>query len=338
MKQAFLAIFLLFILTIVGAGWWFWRDMQTQLHAPLNLAADIDFTIAPGMSLQAVCRELHRTELMPRAYYLLLEARRQNKQGQLQAGEYLIKQGTTPLQLLDQFVSGKVKQYALTLIEGWTFAQVMGAIKNNGHLLQDLTTTDNAQLMPALGLKEHNPEGLFFPDTYLFPGNTTDIEVLRKAYARMQQILDEEWQQRADGLPYNSTYEALIMASLVEKETGLDEERPMIAGVFVRRMQKGMPLQTDPTIIYALRDKFDGNLRKQDMVINSPYNTYINTGLPPTPIAIAGRGSIHAALHPDDGNALYFVAKGGGAHHFSDTLSEHNKAVSKYQLGNHDNE
>jgi UPF0755 protein len=154
----------------------------------------------------------------------------------------------------------------------------------------------------------------------------------------MQQILDEEWQQRADGLPYNSTYEALIMASLVEKETGVDEERPMIAGVFVRRMQKGMPLQTDPTIIYALRDKFDGNLRKQDMVINSPYNTYINTGLPPTPIAIAGRGSIHAALHPDDGNALYFVAKGGGAHHFSDTLSEHNKAVSKYQLGNHDNE
>lgn len=337
MKQTFLVIFFLFIAVMVGTGWWFWRDMQTQLHAPLNLAADIDFTITPGMSLQAVCSELRRTELMPRAYYLLLEARRQNKQGQLQAGEYLIKQGTTPLQLLDQFVSGKVKQYALTLIEGWTFAQVMDAIRNNGHLVQTSGTSD-VQLMLSLGLREQNPEGLFFPDTYFFPGETTDVEILRKAYARMQQILDEEWQRRADGLPYTSPYAALITASLVEKETGLNEERPMIAGVFVRRMQKGMPLQTDPSIIYAMHDMFDGNLRKQDMVINSPYNTYINTGLPPTPIAIAGRASIHAALHPDSGNALYFVAKGGGAHHFSDTLSEHNKAVARYQLGNQANE
>lgn len=338
MKQAFLAIFFLFTAAMAGAGWWFWRDMQTQLHTPLNLATDIDFTITPGMSLQAVCRELQQIELMPQAYYLLLEARRQNKQGQLKAGEYLIKRGTTPLQLLDQFVAGKVKQYALTLIEGWTLVQIMAAIRNHGHLVQTLTATDKVQVMQTLGLQEQNPEGLFFPDTYHFPGTTTDIEFLRMAHARMQKILDEEWQQRADGLPYNSPYEALIMASLVEKETGLDEERPVIAGVFIRRMQKGMPLQTDPTIIYAMQDKFDGNLKKQDMVINSPYNTYTNTGLPPTPIAIAGRDSIHAALHPDGGNSLYFVAKGGGAHHFSDTLTDHLKAVAKYQLGNQDNE
>jgi len=275
---------------------------------------------------------------MPRAYYLLLEARRQNKQGRLKAGEYLIQRGTTPLQLLDQFVAGKVKQYALTVIEGWTFAQIMDAIRNNGHLVQILTTSDKIQVMQALELPEQNPEGLFFPDTYHFPGTTTDIAFLHKAYARMQNILDEEWQQRADGLPYNSPYEALIMASLVEKETGLDEERPMIAGVFIRRLQKGMPLQTDPTIIYAMQDRFNGNLSQQDMGINSPYNTYINTGLPPTPIATAGRDSIHAALHPEAGTALYFVAKGGGTHHFSDTLSEHKKAVAKYQLGNQDNE
>jgi UPF0755 protein len=333
MRQTFLVIFFLIIFVIGGTGWWLWRDMQTQLHAPLNLAADTDFIITPGMSLQVVCSELQRTEMMPSAYYLLLEARRQNKQGQIQAGEYLIKQGTTPLQLLDQFVNGKVKQYSLTLIEGWTFAQIQDAISKNSHLVPTLNTGD-LQIIQSLGLTEQNPEGLFFPDTYQFPGKTTEVAFLRKAYARMQTILDEEWQQRADGLPYNSPYEALILASLVEKETSLNEERPMIAGVFIRRMQKGMPLQTDPTIIYALHDKFDGNLRKEDMVINSPYNTYIHTGLPPTPIAIAGRASIHAALHPDSGNALYFVATGGGAHHFSDTLGEHNKAVAKYQLGN----
>ena len=337
MRQGFLSIFLLISVAMIGTGWWFWRDMQIQLHAPLNLAADIDFTVTPGMSLQSVCRELQRTELMPQAYYLMLEARLQNLQGQIKSGEYLIKQGTTPLQLLDQFVAGKVKQYALTMIEGWTFAQIMDAIRNNGHLIQTLTSS-NAQVVQALGMKEQSPEGLFFPDTYYFPGNTTDIEFLSKAHARLEKILDEEWQQRSDDLPYGSPYAALILASLVEKETGSKEERPMIAGVFIRRLLNGMPLQTDPTIIYAMQDKFNGNLGKKDMVINSPYNTYTNSGLPPTPIAIAGRDSIHAALHPDSGNSLYFVAKGGGAHHFSATLNEHNKAVAKYQLGNHDNE
>ena len=338
MKQTALVVFLVLSAVASSAGWWFWRDMQIQLHAPLNLAADIDFTISPGMSLQAVCKELRRIELMPQAYYLYLEVRLQKKQGQLKAGEYLIKQGTTPLQLLDQFVNGKVEQYAVTLIEGWTFTQIMDEIRKSSHLMQTLNVTDNMQLMHALNAVERNPEGLFFPDTYLFPGNTTDIEFLHRAYVRQQQILNEEWQQRADELPYNSPYDALIMASLIEKETALAEERPMIAGVFVRRLQKGMPLQTDPTIIYAMADKFNGNLTKEDMSIDSPYNTYLHVGLPPTPIAMAGRESIHAALHPEGGNALYFVAKGGGAHQFSDSLSEHNKAVAKYQLDLQKNE
>jgi len=334
MKQAVLAIFLLLTATLGCAGWWFWHDMQTQLHSPLNLAADIDFTIKPGMSLQAVCKELQRTELMPQAYYLLLEARLRQNARQIKAGEYLIKHGTTPLQLLDQFVAGKVKEYALTLIEGWTVAQVLHEIKNNGHLAQTLNGNERGQLLQALGItEEQNPEGLFFPDTYHFPGNSTDVELLRRARVRMQQILAEEWQQRADGLPYNSPYEALIMASLVEKETGLPEERPLIAGVFVRRLQKRMPLQADPTVIYALGDQFTGDIRKLDMAIDSPYNTYTNSGLPPTPIALAGRDSLHAALHPDGGSALYFVAKGDGAHHFSDTLNEHEKAVARYQRG-----
>ncbi|MGH8120408.1 MAG: endolytic transglycosylase MltG, partial [Gammaproteobacteria bacterium] len=191
----------------------------------------------------------------------------------------------------------------------------------------------------ALGMAgAQDPEGLLFPDTYHFPGNTPDSELLRRARMRMQKILEKEWRQRADGLPYNSPYEALIMASLVEKEASLPEERPLIAGVFVRRLQKGMPLQADPTIIYALGDKFDGNIRKPDMAIDSPYNTYLNAGLPPTPIAMPGRDSLYAALHPDNGNALYFVAKGDGAHHFSDTFTEHQKAVSMYQLGNGGNE
>ena len=333
MKQAVLAVFLLLTATLGCAGWWFWHDMQTQLHNPLNLAADTDFIIKPGMSLKAICGELQRTELMPQAYYLLLEARLRQKEGQIKAGEYLIKRGTTPLQLLDQFVAGRVKQYAVTLIEGWTVTQALHALKNNNHLVQTLNGTDRAQLLQALGLTEElDPEGLFFPDTYHFPGNATDVELLHRARMRMQQILDEEWQKRADGLPYHSPYEALIMASLVEKETSLPEERPLIAGVFVRRLLKGMPLQTDPTIIYALGDKFDGNIRKQDMAVDSPYNTYINTGLPPTPIALSGRASLHAALHPDNGNALYFVARGDGGHHFSESLSEHKKAVAKYQL------
>lgn len=334
MKTTILAAFLT-LTTVVGfSGWWFWRDMQAQLHAPLSLAAAVDFTITPGMSLKSVCRELQKTELLPKAHYLWIAARLQGRERQIKAGEYLIAPGTTPAQLLDQFIAGKVKHYALTLIEGWTLNRVLDEIKHNGQLVHSLDTSEHFRILAMVGLEDKaSAEGLFFPDTYHFTRGTTDVEFLRRASRRMQKILAEEWQQREAGLPYNTPYEALIMASLIEKETAVPEERPLIAGVFVRRLQKGMPLQTDPTVIYALGEDFDGNLRKEDMAIASPYNTYVHAGLPPTPIAIPGREAVHAALHPEEGTALYFVAMGNGAHHFSETYSEHMKAVARYQKG-----
>ena len=194
----------------------------------------------------------------------------------------------------------------------------------------DYSDLDN--LLVQLGYPKQHPEGLFFPDTYHFPRATTDKEFLQRAYQRLQTVLEEEWQQRAENLPYQSAYEALIMASIIEKETGLASERETIAGVFVRRLNKKMKLQTDPTVIYAMGQQFDGNIRKKDLSIDSPYNTYRYKGLPPTPIALAGREAIYAALQPQDGKALYFVAKGDGSHYFSETLAEHNSAVAKYQL------
>ena len=332
MKQALIVITLLLVTVICASALWLWNDMQTVLNSPLPNNTAVDFTIQPGMSLQSISNRLRVAGLIRQPYYLVYEARRTRKEGKLKAGEYVINPGTTPRQLLDQFISGKVKQYAITLIEGWTFAQLMETINNNSVLTQTLDPADSSSVMSAIGQPGISPEGQFFPDTYHFPRGTTDLDFLRRAYNAMQRILSEEWEQRAENLPYKTPYEALIMASLVEKETGLNEERTEIAGVFVRRLQKGMKLQTDPTVIYAMGNNFDGNLRREDLSIDSPYNTYVFAGLPPSPIALPGRESIHAALHPADDKSLYFVAKGDGSHHFSDTLDEHNKAVAKYQL------
>ena len=334
-KQAAIAIFVLLI-TITGiSAWWFWHDMQSQLNTPLALESSLAYTIRTGMSLQAVTNELNQKGVLNKPYYLSLEARRQGKERQIKAGEYHIQPGTTPLQLLDQFIEGKVIQYQLTLVEGWNFSQVMNELRNNEHLVHTLESYDASSVVTGLGLPMLNPEGQFFPDTYHFPANTTDIEFLKRAYEKMQQVLAEAWEQRAENLPYQSVEEALVMASIIEKETGLAEEREQIAGVFIRRLQKGMLLQTDPTVIYAMGESFDGNIRHKDLDIDSPYNTYRYIGLPPTPIALAGYDAIHAALHPQDGNTLYFVAKGDGSHHFTTTLVEHNKAVAKYQLNKH---
>ena len=338
MKRAIVFLSLLLIVIAGICGLWFWHDMQTQLHAPLELNSEIDFIIQPGMSLKSVGAELENLGLIKRPYYLLIEARRQGREGRIKAGEYVIGPGTTPLQLLDQFVAGKVKQYAITLIEGWTFAQVMDAVKNDVILKQTLNSIDGNNVMLALQEPGLSPEGQFFPDTYHFPRGTTDIQFLQRAHAKMQEVLAEEWQDRAAGLPYQTLYAALILASLIEKETGLSEERADIAGVFVRRLQRDMKLQTDPTVIYAMGKDFDGNIRRKNLEIDSPYNTYLYAGLPPTPIALPGRESVHAALHPGDGNTLYFVAKGDGSHHFSETLAEHNEAVAKYQLNSQKDE
>lgn len=333
MKQTLLLIALLLLLAAGTTALWFWHDMQAQLRAPLNLDREFDYTIKPGMSLRAVSRELGALGIIRQPYYLVFEARRQGIAGNIRAGEYTITRGTTPMQLLDQFIAGKVKQYALTLIEGWNFNQVIMAVARDPVLLQTLEDRSGNAVMAALGKPEVSPEGQFFPDTYHFPRGTTDIEFLRRAHASLKEVLSTEWEQRSDNLPYENPYQALIMASLIEKETAVAEERGQIAGVFVRRLQKGMRLQTDPTVIYAMGENFNGNIRRQDLGIDSLYNTYVHAGLPPTPIALAGRAAIHAALHPEEGNTLYFVARGDGSHHFSETLNEHNKAVRKYQLG-----
>ena len=331
-------LLLLFILSFIAGGLtagWFWRDMQTQLDAPINITAPISltYTIKPGMNPKQVAQDLTQRGILNHPYYFMLEGRLQGNESRLKAGEYLLKPGVTQRQLLELFVAGKVVQHSLTLIEGWSFRQLMDEVVSNGTLVQTLSNIDSKTVMAALSVPEIHPEGRFFPDTYHFPIGMTDIEFLHRAYVRMARVLEEEWQQREAGLPYKTSDEALIMASIIEKETAVAEERAAIAGVFVRRLQKGMKLQTDPTVIYAMGNDYHGNIRRQDLKIDSPYNTYFYAGLPPTPISLPGVEAIHAALHPEDGETLYFVAKGDGSHYFSKTLKEHNRAVARYQLG-----
>ncbi len=235
-------------------------------------------------------------------------------------------------EFMDQILSGKVIQYSITIVEGWNIYQLLDVLKADPHIKQTLQGLSHKQIMQRIGYPEMHPEGRFYPDTYHFPKGLTDVEFLQRAYGAMQQKLAAEWEKRAVGLPYKTPYEALIMASIVEKETGLPSERQAIAGVFVRRLEKRMRLQTDPTVIYGLLPNFDGNIRRRDLRRDTPYNTYRRRGLPPTPIAMPGGDAIHAALHPADGDKLYFVSRGDGSHHFSATLEEHNRAVIKYQL------
>jgi UPF0755 protein len=328
----------LFILSFIAGGitaWWFWHDMQQQLDSPINIetGTTISYTITPGMNLKIIGEDLLRQGILKHPYYLILEGRLQGSESRLKAGEYLLQPGTTQRQLLEQFEAGKVVQHSLALIEGWSYKQIMSAVSSHKVLIKTLSDTDSKTVMSALGYPEVHPEGRFFPDTYHFPSGMTDIEFLQRAYDTMVAVLDEEWQQKAEGLPYKTADEALIMASIIEKETAVASERVTIAGVFVRRLQKGMKLQTDPTVIYAMGENYNGNIRRKDLKTDSPYNTYVVAGLPPTPIALPGVEAIHAALHPEQGETLYFVAKGDGSHYFSKTLKEHNRAVAKYQLG-----
>ena len=249
----------------------------------------------------------------------------------MKTGEYRLTSKLTTKEFFDHIFSGKVLQYSLAVIEGWSFQQLLDAVNNHPKLMHTISNVAKENIMQKLGLKGHY-EGQFLPDTYHFPNQLSDVEFLKRAYNSMQRVLETEWENRAVGLIYKTPYEALIMASIVEKETGLASERQQIAGVFLRRLAKRMRLQTDPTVIYGMGDKYKGNLRKKDLLRDTPYNTYRRRGLPPTPIALPGRDAIHAALHPAKGNALYFVARGDGSHQFSDTLQEHNRAVIKYQL------
>lgn len=312
---------------------WVWMEYDMFRQAPLMREGEPRYVmVKPGSSARSIASELERQGLMPRPLYFTWMARWQDKAHRLQSGEYALSAGMRPQELLDAMVSGKVVEYPLTLIEGWTFVQLRQALTAHEFITHTLDGVSDAGIMEKLGRPGMHPEGRFYPDTYRFPRGTADIDVLRRAYQAMESKLDALWGQRAEGLPYRTPYEALIMASIVERETAVAAERFAIAGVFVRRLQKGMRLQTDPTVIYGLGENYDGNLRRRDLRADTPYNTYTRAGLPPTPIAMPGAAAIEAALHPEDGDALYFVSRGDGSHVFSATLEEHNRAVVKYQL------
>ena len=290
------------------------------------------FMISPGSNIKSIAEDLTRRQIIEDPWLFILLAKLKDVETRVRAGEYSIEDGQTPDDLLETFTTGKSIQYSFTVIEGWSFRQMMDAIAADPVFVHTLQCKDDAEIMRLIGHADQHPEGMFFPDTYRFPRGTTDVDFLRRAYDVMQQHLEREWMQREADLPLNSSYEALILASIIEKETGAGFERPLIAGVFVERLKRNMRLQTDPTIIYGLGTGFDGDIRFRDLKKDTPYNTYLHSGLTPTPIALPGLDSIRAALHPAPTKALYFVSKGDGTHHFSETLDEHNAAVKQYQL------
>ena len=320
-------------LVLVLIGWLYYQDMEKQLNMPLKIEGPEYFSIEPGMSLLAVAGEVAARGWFDHPFYLQLEGKIRGVDGLIKAGQYQVEPGATASSLLDMIVAGRVTQHALTIVEGWTFPRIMAALHDSRYIRRQLNSTRPDRVMTEIGYPGYHPEGRFYPDTYYFPAETTDVDFLRRSFRQMEAVLHQEWDRRMAGLPYRSPYQALIMASLIEKETAVADERSRIAGVFVRRLEKNMKLQTDPTVIYALGENYDGNIRRRDLKFDSPYNTYRYKGLPPTPIAAPGRASIRAALQPEPGTALYFVATGeNGRHYFSDTLAEHNQAVAKYQL------
>jgi len=329
------------------ASGWLIMDIQSFMRSPLTLPLTMveqqsplneprwRYTIKSGSSLTAVAYDLQRQQLLTQPRYLLWSARWQGKANQIKAGDYAFEPGTTAAQLLEKITRGEVIQYPFTIIEGWNFYQLMQYISMSDGLEQTLAGLGPEEIMARLGRIGEHPEGRFLPDTYYYTRGMSDVQLLQRAYQAMETFLNKAWQERDTGLPYQSAYEALIMASIIEKETGVAEERSQISGVFVRRLQKHMRLQTDPTVIYGIGKDFDGNLRRRDLKADSPYNTYRRHGLPPSPIAMPGTDAIIAALHPDNSDKLYFVARGDGSHYFSATMQEHNRAVQKYQLKRH---
>jgi UPF0755 protein len=301
---------------------------------PLHFKNDgLNLDIESGYRFKSVSQRLVKAKVLLEPYSFEMLAKIIGEAGDLKAGSYIIESGITPLKLIDQITSGTGHQLGVTFIEGWTFEQIRETLKENESLKHMTMSETDQQILKDIGASETNPEGLFFPDTYYYSPNTSDRDILKRAYQTMQKKLDKLWQDRANDLPYKTPYEALIMASIIEKETGKSSERPMISGVFLNRLRIGMRLQTDPTVIYGMGSRFDGDIRKKDLSNDTPYNTYTRDGLPPTPIAMPGKASIEAALHPAKTNALYFVGKGDGSHVFSETLAQHNAAVMHYQLG-----
>ncbi len=322
----------LFILAIVIGlllGAW----LAYYAVTPLNLQPNSqEITIAPKSSLKSIANQLVGQGVLKEPWGFIILAKIFKKEPTLQAGNYTLNKNVSPYQLLLSLNNGKATQGSLTFIEGRTFAQMRQKIKNNDAIKQTVVNLSESEILKLVGANNSKAEGLFFPDTFYFDRGTADTVILQRSYDAMQTKLAKAWETRAPNLPYKNSYEALIMASIVEKETGKASERPTIAGVFINRLRIGMRLQTDPTVIYGMGEAYKGNIRKKDLLADTPYNTYTRDGLPPTPIAMPGLAAIEAALHPAETKALYFVGKGDGSHAFSNNLQDHNRAVVKYQL------
>jgi UPF0755 protein len=322
-----LALVVLVVLAAAGYGAWYAFSPLPVSKLPLEVE------IPRGTGFRAAVDQLERAGVAIHRREFELLARALGKDRDIKAGSYEIAAPLTPLELLAKLTRGDVTQAELRLIEGWTFAQFRDALNESEDLRHDSAALEAAQILAQLEAPESHPEGLFFPDTYLFAKGSSDMAVLRRAYRAMQRHLKTEWEARTPSVPYRSAYEALIMASIIEKETGLAAERDTIGGVLVNRLRIGMRLQADPTVIYGLGDAFDGNLKKKHLLQDGPYNTYTRAGLPPTPIALPGLASLKSALRPAKTEALYYVSRGDGSSHFSRNINEHNRAVSKYQRG-----
>jgi len=316
----------------LSAGYLWW-DYKNYLNSPLPIEKDsISITVEQGSNLTRLLYQLKEQGIIDKPRYLLWYSRLFSSPNKLHIGEYQVTKEDTPLTLIEKFLSGKVKVYTVTLIEGWNFSQMMLEINSNTYIDHQLKGLDDQAIMQIIGHESVHPEGRFMPETYSFPRGTSDVSLLKQAYTAMETYLTRQWPGRDVGLPFKTPYDALTLASIVEKETGLASERKQIAGVFIRRLLVRMRLQTDPTVIYGMGKKFKGNIQRRDLKRDTPYNTYRRYGLPPTPIAMPSREAIDASLHPEEGDALYFVSKGDGSHYFSATLKEHNNAVIKYQL------
>ncbi len=319
------AALLALLLGLGGYELWYWNHGL----AP----GDETYYFKPGTSLRAVAQELRGRSVLTETVSFVWGATLMGHSRALKAGEYRFPAGTSALALLDQVVGGRVVEYPVRFVEGWSFRQMLAALNEAPKLTSTLAGLPPSEIMMRLGYPNVHPEGRFYPDTYNYPSGQMDYTILARAFEKMRERLAREWEGREEGLPLKTPDEALVLASIIEKETGKAEERPLIAGVFINRLRKGMKLQTDPTVIYGLGPGFDGNLRLRDLKKDTPYNTYTRAGLPPTPIAMPSGKALHAALHPAKTRALYFVSRGDGSHQFSETLEEHNRAVVQYQLG-----
>ncbi len=325
-RNAGLGLALLLIL-LAGSAWWW-------LQAPLPLAADsVEVSIEPGTPPRDIAQAWVDAGVQTSPLLLYEWFRWSGQARRIRAGSYEIDRNVSPRQLLQKLVRGDETLAAARLIDGWTFRQVRAELARSEGLKPSTAVLSDAAVMAALGAPGVAPEGRFYPDTYTYSKGSSDVAVLRRAYRAMQQRLDAAWARRSPDTPLHNADEALTLASIIEKETGSPGDRGKVAGVFVNRLRIGMPLQTDPAVIYGLGERFDGNLRKRDLLADTPYNTYSRSGLPPTPIAMPGKASLEAAVRPEPTKALYFVARGDGSSEFSDNLAAHNRAVNQYQRG-----